>query len=379
MKTMRSLPLAALAAISLAAAPAGLASPGAHGPNGEHLDAPGSATPTSGLGRLPDGSVNIPMLAQRRLGIRTQIISKSSAAASVRLPGYVIIDPDAGGYVQAAIGGRIRPGPAGFPVNGQAVKEGDILAYVEQFGDPYDAVNQRALLAEIRSSRELAEKELRRVQALRGTVSARQIDEARERLTSLKAREAEISQGIGAIEELRAPVSGVVAGTSAVNGKVVDPRDLLFEIIDPARLHIEAVTADATLIDNIAQASLDDVAGVSLRLLGAGRSLRDGVLPLTFAVTASGGSGIVPLAVGQPVTVIAQTKQTVEGFVVPAAAIVRSPANEPIVWIKSGAERYIPQPVQFQQLDAATVVVTAGLGDDNRVVIAGASLIAQIR
>lgn len=63
----------------------------------------------------------------------------------------------------------------------------------------------------------------------------------------------------------------------------------------------------------------------------------------------------------------------------PAQAVVRNSANEPIVWIKSGAERYIPQPVQYRALDAATVVVTQGRGADNRVVVQGAPLIAQIR
>ena len=50
-----------------------------------------------------------------------------------------------------------------------------------------------------------------------------------------------------------------------------------------------------------------------------------------------------------------------------------------MVWIKSGAERFIPQPVQFRALDAHTVVVTQGLGADNRVVVQGAPLLAQIR
>ncbi len=40
-----------------------LAAPGAHGPNGEHLDAPANTNP-GGLARLPDGSVNIPKLGQ---------------------------------------------------------------------------------------------------------------------------------------------------------------------------------------------------------------------------------------------------------------------------------------------------------------------------
>ena len=78
-------------------------------------------------------------------------------------------------------------------------------------------------------------------------------------------------------------------------------------------------------------------------------------------------------------TLVAALKERTKGYVLPAQAVVRNSANEPIVWIKSGAERYIPQPVQFRALDATTVVVTQGLGADNRVVVQGASLIAQIR
>jgi membrane fusion protein, heavy metal efflux system len=63
----------------------------------------------------------------------------------------------------------------------------------------------------------------------------------------------------------------------------------------------------------------------------------------------------------------------------PATAVVRNPSNEPIVWIKSGPERFIPQQVQFRYLDSRTVVVTQGLSADNRVVVQGAPLIAQIR
>jgi len=72
-------------------------------------------------------------------------------------------------------------------------------------------------------------------------------------------------------------------------------------------------------------------------------------------------------------------RERVSGFVLPAQAVVRNPANETVVWIKSGAERFIPQPVQFQPLDAQTVIVTRGLGAHNRVVVQGAALIAQIR
>jgi membrane fusion protein, heavy metal efflux system len=151
--------------------------------------------------------------------------------------------------------------------------------------------------------------------------------------------------------------------------------------VDPLRMLVEATTTDATLVNRINFASLQGVPDSKLRLLGASRSLRDGVLPMTFAVVPAQSIGTQPppLAVGQPVTVIVQLKERIQGVVLPAQAVVRNPSNEPIVWIKSGAERFIPQPVQFRPLDSGTVVVTQGLSADNRVVVQGAALIAQIR
>lgn len=354
------------------------AAPGAHGPNGEHLDAP-ATTSASGLMRLPDGSVNVPMLAQRRLGIRTQLTPESEAADTMELPGRVVVDPNASGRVQAIHGGRIEAGPRGLPVPGQTVRQGEVLAYVAHHAEPYALANQQAQLAELRSSRELAAQRVQRLQSLEGTVPRKEIESARAELQSLTAREKSIGASLGAREPLLAPVSGVIARADATKGQVVEAREVLFEVIDPARVLVEATTADPSLPHRTGDAHLQGVAGVKLQLIGAARSLRDGVLPMTFRAAAQTPGAALPLAVGQPVTVVASLKEQIKGFVLPAQAVVRNSANEPIVWIKSGAERYIPQPVQYRALDAATVVVTQGLGADNRVVVQGAPLIAQIR
>jgi len=355
------------------------AAPGAHGPNGEHLDAPGAAVNASGLARLPDGSVNVPKIAQRRMAIRTVLAPESEAAATVEMPGRVVMDPNASGRVQAAHGGRIEPGPKGLPVAGQAVKRGDVLAYVRHHAEPYALGAQQAQLAELRSQRQLAEQRVQRLEGLEGTVPRKEIEAARAEATSLAERERSIGGSLVAREALTAPVSGVIARADLVVGQVVESRDVLFEVVDPARMLVEATTADAAVAGRVAGASLQGVPEVTLRLLGVARSLRDGVLPITFAVNASKPGTPVPLAIGQPVTVVAQSKQRIKGVVLPAQAVVRNPSNEPIVWIKSGAERFIPQPVQFRPLDANTVVITQGLGADNRVVVQGAPLIAQIR
>jgi len=368
----------ALAASVLCASPT-LAAPGAHGPNGEHLDAPGAAVNASGLARLPDGSVNVPKIAQRRMAIRTVLAPESEAAASVEMPGRVVMDPNASGRVQAAHGGRIEAGPKGLPVAGQSVKRGEVLAYVRHHAEPFALGTQQAQVAELRAQRELAEQRLKRLEGLEGTVPRKEIDAARTDARSLAERERSISGSLVAREALTAPVSGVIARADLVVGQVVESRDVLFEVVDPARMLVEATTADAKVAARVAGASLQGVPEVSLRLLGASRSLRDGVLPITFAVSASKPGTALPLAIGQPVTVVAQSTERIKGVVLPAQAVVRNPSNEPIVWIKSGAERFIPQPVQFRPLDASTVVVTQGLSADNRVVVQGAPLIAQIR
>lgn len=361
------------------------AGPGAHGPNGEHLDAPGAAVNASGLARLPDGSVNVPKLAQRRMAIRTVLAPMSDAAATFELPGRVTMDPNASGRVQSAHGGRVEPGPKGLPVAGQSVKRGDVLAYVRHHAEPYALGAQQAQLAELRAQRQLAEQRVQRLEGLEGTVPRKDIDAARSEATSLAERERSIGSSLTAREALVAPVSGVIARADLAVGQIVESRDVLFEVVDPARMLVEATMADATVAARVAGASLQGVPGVALRLLGVSRSLRDGVLPITFAVSAAKPGAAVPslpllpLAIGQPVTVVAQSKDRIQGVVLPAQAVVRNPSNEPIVWIKSGAERFIPQPVQFRPLDANTVVITQGLSADNRVVVQGAPLIAQIR
>ena len=369
---MKTTPFAAAALLLALTVHAG---PGAHGPNGEHLDAAGT-TSASGLARLPDGSVQVPKLSQRRMGVRTVVAPETQASASVELPGRVVMDPNAGGRVQAVHGGRVEPGPRGLPVAGQRVRAGEVLAYLRHHADPYARGDQEAQLAELRAARVVAEQRVKRLESLEGTVPRKEIEAARAELGGLVARERSVGASLVAREPLVSPVTGVIARADAVRGQVVEARDVLFEVVDPTRVLVEATTADTRLVDRVAAASVASAPGVQLQLVGTARSLREGVLPLTFRAV---GSFVTALAVGQPVTVVVQLRDQVKGVVLPARAIVRNAANEPVVWIKSGAERFIPQPVRYRALDGQRVVVTSGLAADNRVVVQGAALIAQIR
>lgn len=368
---------AASVALLVAFSVVALAGPGAHGPNGEHLDA--QDVPVGpGLMRLPDGSVNVPKLAQRRMGVRTVLAPLTEAAATVELAGRVAMDPNAGGRVQPTHGGRIEPGPDGLPLPGQSVRQGEILAYVRHHSDPFTQAMQQAQLAELEVAGRIAADRLRRLEALEGSVAGKDIDAARAEAAGYRARVHAMRSSLDARQQLRAPITGVVASARVVIGQVVEATDVIFEIVDPNAWVVDATTADVSIAARIGPAKVLGVPGLELELVGAGRSLRDGVLPLTFR-TQRNDAKAPSLAIGQSVTVIATLTEKSRGVRLPASSIVRSAVNEPVVWIKTGAERYLPQPIQYRPLDSATVLVTNGLGPDNRVVVEGASLIAQIR
>jgi cobalt-zinc-cadmium efflux system membrane fusion protein len=371
----RRKPARSAAALLIAATLAAPVDSGAHGPTGAQNTASSGAS-SSAPSRLPDGSIHLPKPAQRRLEIRTVAAAVTDAAATLELPGRVVMNPNAGGRVQSAHGGRVEAAGGLLPVAGQKVAKGQTLAYVQHHADPYARANQQAQLSELHASRLVAEQKVKRLESLEGTVPRKEIDAARVELRSLVEREQRVSSSIGSREALVAPVAGVVASTHAIAGQIVEAREVLFEIVDPTKLLVEAVLSDVAVADAIAGAQIQGVPGIALHVVGIGRSLRDGVLPITFRMESSAP---LPLAVGQPVAVVATLKERVKGIVLPARALVRSPANEPVVWIKAGAERYLSQPVRFRMLDAERIVVTGGLSAENRVVVGGASLLAQIR
>lgn len=346
----------------------------AHGPDGDHNEG-ASGHVASALARLADGSVTVPKLAQRRMAIRTLKVQSGDHPVTVELNARTAIDPNAGGRVQAPFAGRIEAGPHGLPVAGQAVRKGQVLAILRPVSSASERGGQQAALADLHANRSLLEQRVKRLEALEGSVARKEIDAARAELASLLGREKAIATAVSGAEPIVAPADGVLASAQVLAGQIVESRDVLFEVVHPDRLLVEASTPDATLAGRIESASLQQADGVQLVLLGGARSLRDGSLPVQFQAKGKA----IPLAVGQPVTVLARLKNVEKGIALPAAALVRNPSNETVVWIKSGATRFIAQPVEAKPLDAHTVVVTKGLGSDNRVVVDGAALINQIR
>jgi membrane fusion protein, heavy metal efflux system len=346
----------------------------------EHGHDHGDSAPvgnSNGPGRQPDGSVFLPKAAQRQLSVRTLMAKEAELGRTVELAGRVVMDPNAGGKVQPTASGRLEAAGRGLPAVGQPVRKGEVLAYVTPTASPLERSSQTAQLAELRASRALAEKRLARLRELSDTVPRKEIEAAEAEVESLGARATAIGGGLSGREALVAPVSGVISSAHAVAGQVVDARELVYEIVDPSRLTIEALAFDAAVGTNVGEAALA-VGGerVPLKFIGAARSMREQALPLTFRAEGKALSG---LAVGQPVKVFVQSKSKVKGIAVPASSLMKNPSNQSIVWVKTAPEKFEPRVVMVEPLDGVNVTITSGLKAGERVATQGATLINQVR
>ncbi|BAL26749.1 efflux RND transporter periplasmic adaptor subunit [Azoarcus sp. KH32C] len=352
----------------------------AHGGEDHGHDEPEAAAvaDTSAPSRLADGSVFVPKASQRQLGIRTIAAEIGDHAAVIEFNGKVVADPGAGGKVQSTQAGRIEAGPRGFAVLGQRVRRGEVLAYLQPVASSLERSGQFAQIAELDAQHEVAVRRLARLEQLEGVVPAREIEAARVEAGGLAARKAALAKGLSGREPLVAPVSGVVASTHVTLGEVVEARDTLFEVVDPRRLAVEALAYDAATAAGLGEATAALPDGVlHLNYLGSGAALREGALPVLFRVRADKDAPAV--AVGQSLKVLAQTAAKRPGVALPAEALTRNGAGEPVVWVHVTAERFVPRKVTTAPVDAATVAVTAGLAAGERVVVKGAASLALVR
>jgi hypothetical protein len=327
--------------------------------------------------RLSDGSLFVPKSVQRQLGIRTHPVAVGELSATLELNGKVIPNPDAGGRIQATQAGSVLPGPKGMPAPGRKVVKGEVLAYLRPAGGAIERGNQLAQVAELGGQLSIADARVKRFEQLEGAVPQKEIDSARIERDALKQRHAAVSASVNSPEVLVAPVTGVISEAHVVAGQVVDARDILFEIIDPARLSVEALAYDPGLVPTITGASAlaDDYATLELKLVGGGRQLREQALPLLFQITKSSA----PVPVGQPVKVIVRTAKGVQGAAVARTAVTKVGSGETAVWVHTEAERFVARRVKPVSLDAGNVAIIDALHAGERVVVDGAGLLSQIR
>jgi membrane fusion protein, heavy metal efflux system len=329
--------------------------------------------------RLPDGHVFVPKPTQRLLDVRTEPLAPQSAQRAVSLIGRVIADPNSTGLVQSINGGRVMAPDGGLPRIGQTVKKGDLLARIEPTLPQADRTTIMEKLGEVEQLIAVAEARLRRIRILveKSVAAQSQLVDAEAEMEGLRRRRQVLHEIRVEPEALRAPTSGVIASARVVPGQVVQAQDVLFQIVDPKSLWVEALVygeIDPAALGQ-ATATAPGRAPFNLRFQGFSHALQQHASVVQFVVEDAPPN----LSIGLPVNVIARSGEPVTAMIVAKDAVVRSANGEAMVWRHEDAEMFEPRPVRVTPFDASRVIIAAGVGKGDRVVVRASDLVNQVR
>ena len=342
-------------------------------------DAKSAASSGDSPHRLPDGRIFVPKPTQRILDVRTAIVKPQTIPRAAVFVGRIIANPNRSGLVQSITGGRVIAPDGGLPKMGQSVAKGDVLASIETPMPIADRTTISERVGEIEQGIAVAEAKLKRLRAMseRSLVPQSLVVETEAELEGLKRRREVVRDARLAPEVLRAPIDGVIALSRVVSGQVVQAQDVLFQVVDPSSLWIEAYDYgdnDPTALKDVTAIGSGNFA-MKLNLQGWSRTLQQQATVLNFAISDPSPS----LRIGQPVTVTAQRNETISGVIIDRDAVVRQGNGEAIVWRHTEPEYFEPRSVRTEPYDATHVIVAAGLTDGDRIVVRGAELINQVR
>lgn len=344
----------------------------------DHGDGQTAPIPTAGerAQRLADGTLHVPKAVQRIFGVRTVLTAQATFHRSMELPGRVIPDPNASGVVQASVGGRLSAPPGGFPRLGATVAKGDVLAYVAPPIQQIDVSDMRQRQGELDQQISIVETRLARYARLvsSGAVARQMYEETQLELQGLKDRRTALDFSRRQPEALVAPVDGIVADATPVAGQMAQPNAVIFHIVDPTRLWVEALSFAAI---NPVSASATTAAGLNLKLAfrGSGFADRSQSIPVHFAIEGDTNG----LRAGQFVTVQVATDERREGVAVPRSAVVRTANGQDFVFEHTAPERFVPRAVRVEPLDGGRVLIVSGAGAGQRIVTQGADLLDHVR
>jgi RND family efflux transporter MFP subunit len=329
--------------------------------------------------RLSDASVFLPKVTQRLVGLRTAPAARAAVEPAVALVGRIIADPNRSGVVQSTTTGRISTVEGALPRLGQPVKAGQVLAIVTPSFAAIDMTNVQQAAGELDQQIALAQNKVEQFRPLvrNNTLAPERLRTVEIELENLKRRRETLATSQRGAEPLTAPVDGVIAGMRAVPGQVVTPQEVLFQIVDPKSLWIEALVFDPAVPELLAEATAAAAGLQPLKLtfIGRSRSLQQLSTVIHFAVLEPPAT----LNIGSPVTVLARTRERVEGLVLPRSAVVAALSGESIVWVQSEPERFQPRAVKVRPVDGERMLAEAGLAADERVVTVAAELLNQVR
>lgn len=353
-----------------------LAGPGHSGDEGHAHGPETSEGASDSPRRLPDGSVFLPKPTQRLIEVRTDYLAPQTVRRAIRLPGRTIANPHRIAVVQSIVDGRLAPFNGRFAHVGQHVRAGELLGYVKPLMPEIDRSDFEQTAGQLDQEIALAENRVEQFKRF-ATFPAERIRTAEIELQSLQRRRATLSQRKAVNEPLIAPIDGVIIAAQAAIGQVVSPKDILFQVVEPRALWVEALAHESIDVSSLggAQAVAHDMEPAVLKFVANSPALAQHATSIKFELTTNPAG----LGIGRQVTVMVEIGNEQTGIVVPRSAVVQAPNGQYVVFRHVEPERFEPRPVRFVEVDGTRVILTAGVEAGEKIAVQSATLINQIR
>ena len=351
---------------------------------------------------IPDGPEGVSFLKEQQWKIlsKAEPVTKRRIVERVRVPARVRAKPGFSATMVAPVSGQlIAPTGQPLPQPGQRVEAGQVLALLKpNFSEAAAKVAEaNAGFATAKAGLDQAEAAYNRVRKLAASEakSPRELEEAELAYQSAKARYAAAAgllatfkqaDGTAApdaplLMELRAPIAGVLNSMAAGPGDVVAASQVVFTVLNPERVWIEANVPESGIgrLSAGKDAAMESPgqSGQFTPITGEGRGRF-----ISLGLEVDAATRTVPLIyeavnpdsalrIGQNVALHVETARAEEAVAIPESAIVEE-GDQLIAFVQVSGETFEKRDLRVGVRDAGFVQVLDGIQEGERVVTKGA-------
>jgi cobalt-zinc-cadmium efflux system membrane fusion protein len=342
----------------------------------------------------PDGSIHLSDEQIRANNIQTSVAIAENIAPTITATGRTKPRSGAESRVFAPFAGRILMSVP--PRLGGEVREGQILAEVEQIFPASERVQLKATSLQLQTDIDhagqevdLRQKELDRARELYegGAIPVKEfqaaefnVKQAQTKLEGAQRAKAEYDATLEQQSEerrtpIRAPITGTIAAMDLVGGQQVDPSKDLMTIVDTTAVWAELAVRESDL-PQIRHASAAEIVVPSdpnrvhsgtLVNVGVVVDSQNRTVPITFAVSNPDRSLKLDMLIEGRIPV-GRSQKTI---VVPASAVL-SEQGISSVFVETGPDVFRRRIVTAGQRHGANIVIVSGLEANEKVVSVGA-------
>lgn len=338
-------------------------------------------------------TINFSKEQQWALDFGTELAMEQGLRDSIRVAAETL--PRTGGEaaVIAPTGGRLIVEKT-FAVGTPIEKGAELASILPPAGATTDLASLQLAEAEAKVSLEQAQRDRARAERLlmAGAVPARRAEDARAVEATVQARlqaaqtrlmqfdSTRAGEGTDAGVKrfvIRAPISGILAESTAINGANTDPGKTLFRIVDIDAIWVSGVVPESeySKLRALSGAEIEMPDGQirpTGRLVAVGRLVDPATR--TVPVTYETDNRDHRLAINQTVFLRLFLTPMGKAPAVPEAAIIDD-AGRPVVFVQRGGETFVRRPVKLGIRNHGIVQVLEGVSAGDRVVTKGAYLI----